>query len=293
VGFRLHITEHVTLRQAVSAAGGKLAGNGDLAATAARDAELLLLHTLGIPRSTMYAYPGRLLSAKEQAAYTATIERRMALEPVQYITGRQEFFGLEIEVAPGVLIPRPETELLVEAVLQRLPHDQPLHLLDVGTGSGAIAVAVASRLPRATVTAVDVSAAALEIARRNVQRFQMEDRVRLMRSDLLSSLAATEERFDAVLSNPPYVRLADRSTLHPQVRDFEPAQALFAGEDGLEVYRRLIPAARAALVSRGLLAMEIGFGQSAAIAELLRGWLGVQIVDDLQGIPRVALAWRA
>ncbi len=283
----------MTLRQAVSAAADQLAGNNDLAATAARDAELLLLHALRLPRSTIYAYPGRLLNEKEQVAYSAAIERRLTLEPVQYITGTQEFFGLALEVGPGVLIPRPETELLVEATLTRLPHNVPLQILDIGTGTGAIAIALASRLSQATITAVDLSPEALEIARRNVRTHELEGQVRLIASDLLESLPDPRSAFDAIVSNPPYVPQHDRASLHPQVRDHEPAQALFAGADGMEVYRRLIPQARAALKVRGLLAMEIGFGQRAAITELLQGWAGVQFLDDLQGIPRVAVARKA
>ena len=143
----LQTQEPMTLRQAISAAADQIAENEHLASTAARDAELLLLHTLGLPRSTIYAYPGRLLSDREQRAYRAAIGRRLASEPVQYITGTQEFFGLALEVGPGVLIPRPETELLVESALKRLPPDQPLKLLDVGTGTGAIAIAMAAQSP--------------------------------------------------------------------------------------------------------------------------------------------------
>ncbi len=287
---RLQTPEQMTLRQAVSAASDQLAHNPHLAPTAARDAELLLLHALRMPRSTIYAYPGRLLSEKEQLTYAAAIDRRLALEPVQYITGTQEFFGLALEVGPGVLIPRPETELLVEAALTRLAHDRPLHVLDVGTGTGAIAIAVASRLPQAKIMALDLSAAALAIARRNVCRHGLEHRIELVCSDLLGGLPAPAPRFDAILSNPPYVPTQDGAALHPQVRDYEPAEALFAGVDGLEVYRRLIPQAKAALVQRGLLAMEIGYGQRAAIEELLDGWLGVHFLHDLQGIPRAAIA---
>ncbi len=292
VVFQLLPPEQMTIRQAVSAATDKLASNGQIALTAARDAELLLLHTLALPRSTIYAHPGRRLNWKEQAAYTAAVERRLGLEPVQYITGTQEFFGLALEVGPGVLIPRPETELLVEAALQRLPYDQPLKILDVGTGTGAIAIAVASRLPQARITAVDLSLAALEVARRNVQTHGLDGQIQLLASDLLGSLPDTGASFDAILSNPPYIPQRDRATLHPEVRDFEPEQALFAGHDGLEVYRRLIPQSRAALRRGGLLALEIGCGQRASIAELLNGWRGVQFLDDLQGIPRVAVARR-
>lgn len=283
----------MTLRQALSTAADQLADNMDLAPTAHRDAELLLLHALDLPRSTIYSHPGRLLSERERAAYAILIARRLALEPIQYITGTQEFFGLAFEVGPGVLIPRPETELLVEAALDRLPRDQPIEILDVGTGTGAIAIAVATRLRQARITAIDVSAAALEIARRNIRRHNLEGRIDLLQSDLLGGLGNADLRFDAILSNPPYVPQGDRATMHPQVREYEPALALFAGEDGLEIYQRLIPQARSALTQRGLLVMEIGYGRRAAIGEILASWHGVQFLDDLQGISRVAIARRA
>lgn len=282
-----------TLREALLAGAERLAAREELAPTAARDAELLLLHALALRRSAIYSHPERLLSEEEQAAYAHRIERRLAFEPVQYITGTQEFFGLALEVGPGVLIPRPETELLVEAALDRLPRDQPVTVLDVGTGTGAIAIAVASRLPRAKVTAVDLSPVALEIARRNVHRHELADRIELLQSDLLRSLGDWATSFDAILSNPPYVPRQDRPAMHPQVRDYEPELALFAGEDGLEIYRRLIPEARSALAQGGLLALEIGYGQSCAIAELLDGWRDLQFLSDLQEIPRVAIAYRA
>ncbi len=277
----------------VSAAAARLLEREDLAPTAVRDAELLLLHTLALPRSTLYAYPARLLSEREQAAYAAAIDRRLACEPVQYITGTQEFFGLAIEVGPGVLIPRPETELLVEAALDRLPHDRPLRLLDVGTGTGAIAIAIASRFQLARITAVDISPEALAIAGRNVRAHKLEDRIALMVSDLLAGVPDAGAGFDGIVSNPPYVPEGDGPAMHPEVREYEPAQALFAGEDGLEIYRRLIPQAQAALAPGCLLALEIGYGQRAVVAELLDGWHGVQFLDDLQGIPRVAIARRA
>ncbi|GAC1360456.1 MAG: peptide chain release factor N(5)-glutamine methyltransferase [Acidobacteriaceae bacterium] len=281
-----------TLRDAISTATARLAAKVELSGSAARDAELLLLHTLRLPRSAVYSDPDRRLSEEEQAAYTRAVERRLAFEPIQYITGKQEFFGLELEVGPGVLIPRPETELLVEAALERLAGTRSPRVLDVGTGTGAIAVALASRLPEARITAVDVCEAALGIARRNIRRYCYEDRIDLRRSDLLQDLPDAGVGFDAILSNPPYVPQPDRPAMHPEVREYEPALALFAGEDGLAVYRRLIPQAHSALAPGGMLAMEMGYGQSDSLRELLCGWYGVEVRSDLRGIPRVVLALR-
>jgi release factor glutamine methyltransferase len=280
----------MTLRQAICAARDQLASVDDLRPTAAQDAEHLLLHALSLPRTTIYAYPSRLLNAHEQATYAAVIDRRLQREPVQYITGVQEFFGLPLAVSPAVLIPRPETELLVEAAIDRLPQDRPLRVADVGTGSGAIAIAIASRMPQVEVTAIDISPEALSMARENAARNHVSAQVHLLESDLLAALPHASAPFDAILSNPPYVPEADRDSLHPQVRDFEPARALFAGECGLEVYQRLIPQAGQHLSAAGLLAMELGAGQRDAIAGLLREWRAVQFLNDLQGIPRVVLA---
>jgi release factor glutamine methyltransferase len=225
-------------------------------------------------------------------AYRALVRRRFANEPVQYIIGEQEFYGLALRVTPAVLIPRAETEHLVEAVLNELrslPFGTPPGILDVGTGSGAIAIALAHSLPNALVTAVDISAAALEVARANAARHHLSARIRFLESDLLAALAPTQT-FDAIVSNPPYVATGHRDALHPQVRDFEPPIAFFAGPDGLDVYHRLIPQAGTALNPGGLLALEIGYGQRDAIAALLAGWNSLRFVDDLQHIPRVALA---
>lgn len=282
----------ITLREALTRATGQLSGNQDLAPTASRDAELLLLQTLALPRTALYADPDRPLSEAELAACDAAISRRLGLEPVQYITGAQEFFGLALEVSPGVLIPRPETELLVEAALSRLSHSTPLHILDVGTGTGAIAIAIASRLPLARVTALDISATALGIAAQNIRRHTLEAQIELVASNLLAGLPDPSLRFDAILSNPPYVPDGDRASMHPEVRDFEPPEALFGGSDGLDVYRNLIPQAKSALRDGGLLALEIGFGQHSAIANLLHGWNSVEFLPDLQRIPRVAIALR-
>ena len=274
--------------------------------SAHRDALLLLLHALGISRAALHADPGRILTLDQQALYEDLILRRLASEPIQYITGEQEFYSLTLHVSPAVLIPRPETEFLVEAVLAELDPASHFQILDVGTGSGAIAIALAHHLPNAHVTATDISSAALAIASSNAARHHLSSRIRFVEADLLdfsnlfilSEGAAAEvegpapplSAFDAIVSNPPYVPAADRATLHPQVRDFEPAAALFAGPDGLEIYRRLIPQARAALKPGGLLALEIGYGQRDAVAALLAGWNALRFVDDLQQIPRTALA---
>jgi release factor glutamine methyltransferase len=283
----------MTLSQALIEATAQLAASEHLRNQARRDAELLLLHTLQIPRVTLLAHPTRELTAEQQAAYANTIRRRLNHEPIQYITGQQEFYGLLLKVTPAVLIPRPETELLVEAVLNLLPTNQPLKIADIGTGSGAIAIALAVHLPDADVTALDISPIALAIAAANAREHSVAHRIRFLQSDLLSALnphIETNQSFDAIVSNPPYIPEPDRAGLHPQVRDHEPAAALFSGPEGLDLYRRLLPQAHTALKPNGLLALEIGHGQRDALAELLQTWHEVSFVNDLQLIPRVALA---
>lgn len=282
----------MTLQQAIQSATELFAADEHLRESARRDAEWLILHTTGLSRATLLCHPARELTVEELGRYREFIRRRVAYEPMQYITGTQEFYGFPFRVTRAVLIPRPETEHLVEAVLERVPHDRKLHIVDVGTGSGAIAVALALHLPQADVFALDLSPAALEIARENAVALNASGRVRFAVSDLLDSLPPGQklEHFDVIVSNPPYVPLSDAALMHPQVRDYEPGSALFAGGDGLDVYRRLIPQAGVALRSGGLLALEIGFGQQRSILELLSGWQDVSFVEDLQGIPRVALA---
>jgi release factor glutamine methyltransferase len=280
----------MTLREALTRATAQLDASPGLCADAARDAALLLRHVLAISHAAQLAEPERELTTEQQATFDALILRRIANEPIQYITGEQEFYGLTLRVTPAVLIPRPETEHLVEAVLAELNLAQSLRILDVGTGSGAIAIALAFHLPNAQITAVDLSAAALEVAAANTARHALAGRIRYLKSDLLDAFPPDEAPFAAIVSNPPYVPAADRASLHPQVRDHEPAAALFAGPDGLDIYRRLIPQARAALQPNGLLALEIGHGQSEAIASLLSGWKELRFLDDLQHIPRIALA---
>jgi release factor glutamine methyltransferase len=279
----------MTATEALQSATQQLAADPNLADSARRDAEFLLLHTLNLTKAALLANPARDLSAEQQSLYDKAIARRLRHEPIQYITGQQEFFGLTLNVTPAVLIPRPETEHLVEAVLQRLPHGQPVTIADIGTGSGAIAIALAAHLPKAYVTAVDLSPEAIRIARSNADAQGLSGRIRFLLSDLLAAVPH-KANFDAIVSNPPYVPSSDAAFLHPQVREHEPHLALFAGPDGLDTYRRLIPQARLALKPGGLLALEIGHGQRDLLAALLAGWNDVTFVDDLQSIPRVALA---
>jgi release factor glutamine methyltransferase len=285
-----------TVKTILEEAAAKLAPSN----TARRDAELLLMRVLGRDRAWLMAHGDAELTAEQAERFDAWVARRGRQEPVQYIVGEQEFYGLVFSVTPDVLIPRPETEHVVEAVLGKVPRDAAVRICDVGTGSGAIAIALAKELPRAEVTAVDCSAAALEVARQNGVLHGVGDRVRFVASDLLGAVRG--ERFDVVVSNPPYV--AEGEALEAQVRDWEPHGALFAGETGLDVYRRLIPEAWSGLVRDGWLVMEMGQGQREAIAALLSshqsspgaepkgGWEAVSFVADLQGIPRVAMARR-
>lgn len=282
----------MTLREALTIAAAELAGDEQLRDTATRDAELLLLHTLQIPHITLIAHPETELTPSQRATYETNIARRLRHEPIQHITGQQEFYGLNFQVTPAVLIPRPETEHLVEAVLNLVPAKQPLKIADIGAGSGAIAITLAVHLPQATITALDISAEALDIATFNAREHHVADRIKFLQSDLLSALTHEPATFDAIVSNPPYVAESDRNTLHPQVRDYEPPTALFAGETGLDIYRRLIPQANNALKPNGLLALEIGHGQQSAVASLLESWSNVSFINDLQQIPRVALARR-
>jgi release factor glutamine methyltransferase len=282
----------MTLREALTVAAAKLANDPHLRDTASRDAELLLLHTLQISRITLIAHPNTELKPTQRTAYENAIARRLRHEPIQYITGQQEFYGLGFHVSPAVLIPRPETEHLVEAVLNLLPSNQPVKIADIGTGSGAIAIALAIHLPKAAITALDISIEAIAVAHRNADTHKVANRIKFLQSDLLNALDREAETFDAIVSNPPYVAESDRDTLHPQVRDHEPDTALFAGKTGIDIYRRLIPQAHNALKPRGLLALEIGHGQQEALTTLLSGWHNISFINDLQQIPRVAIALR-
>ena len=281
----------MTFREALTRATDQLSAHPDLRPTALQDAALLLMHTLGIDRATLMAHPERPMDREQQAAYQAALERRLRFEPIQYILGHTEFYGLRLRVTPAVLIPRPETEHLVEAVAARVPKDRAIRIADVGTGSGAIAIALAHLLPNASVTALDLSPEALAVARQNAADHKLLHRIQFVESDLLNAVV-TDAPFAAIVSNPPYIPLSEAAELHPQVRDHEPASALFAGPTGLEIYERLLPKSASMLLPNGLLALEIGHGQQAQIAQLLRFWRDVEFLPDLQGIPRVALARR-
>jgi release factor glutamine methyltransferase len=242
-------------------------------------AEVLLGAAMHCDRAYFYAHPEQELREVEWLHYGRYLHERMNGKPTQYITHRQEFYGRDFHVTPDVLIPRPETELLVETVLKRRPTGV---IVDVGTGSGAIAVTLA--LEASTpVIAVDISPPALQIAQGNAARWNAP--VRFLAADLLTPFG--DKSLEVVVSNPPYVPEADRASLQREVRDWEPPLALFAGERGLAIYERLIPEAARVLKPGGLLAMEIGFGQSDAVSALASGWNALEILPDLAGIPRV------
>jgi release factor glutamine methyltransferase len=261
---------------------------------APRDAELLAAHLLHRDRTWLLAHPETVLTDQQQDQLNTLAARRAAHEPLQYILGEQEFYGLTLTVTPATLIPRPETELLVESVLSWLT-DNPLphapQILDIGTGTGAIAIALAHHHPTARLTAVDLSPEALIVARQNAIHHNLDTRITFAESDLLAALS--NAHFDVIVSNPPYVPTTDAPTLQPEVLHHEPHTALFAGPDGMDIYRRLIPQAHAALNPNGLLALEFGFGQRDALTALLHDWQNVRFLNDYANIPRIALAENA
>lgn len=318
--------------------------NSDSVPSPRMNAELLLMFTLNCDRAYLYAHPDRELTAEESGRYEAALAERARGVPAQYITGHQEFWGLDFIVTPAVLIPRPETEHVIESVLEllnrgvgpqpsgvrssatdgigkmsdardakpdvpsqnsdaRCPRpevrgpgsevqgprsDAAFRLIDVGTGSGCIAIALANELPQAEIHATEISPAALEIARINAARHQLERRVHFHQADLLAELRS--ESFDFVVSNPPYVGESEEDQVQLEVRKFEPRDAVFAGPTGLEVIARLIPQAQAALRPGGWLIIEISGSIASEVACLLRDWHDFQLLPDLQSIPRIARA---
>ena len=262
------------------------------------NAETLLMFTLNCDRAHLYAHPERELTPEEQSRYDQVLAQRSQGVPAQYITGHQEFWGLDLIVSPAVLIPRPETEHLIETVVPLARAIPNPRIADVGTGSGAIALALAKELPNAEIHATDISPAALEIAEANAARLQLEfrasngnapaRRIFFHDTDLLRGL--DPGTFDVVVSNPPYVGECEEDTVQLEVRKFEPRTAVFAGPTGLEVIEKLIPEAHTVLKPGGYLVMEISGTIAEGVRALLNGWEDITLANDLQGIPRVAAA---
>ncbi|MBZ5695466.1 MAG: peptide chain release factor N(5)-glutamine methyltransferase [Acidobacteriia bacterium] len=275
-------------------------------------AELLLMHAIGRDRTWLYTNSEAMLDLAASEKYFALVARRAAGEPTQYLTGKQEFWGLEFEVTPAVLIPRPETEHIIEVALERLgprgikidmvtgAPSPRLRIADVGTGSGCLAVALAHELPHAEIFATDISAAALEVARRNAARRGVSDRIHFIETNLLeaviheSQVTGHEPRlFDLIVSNPPYVARNEAATLPREVRDHEPHAALFGGPTGVEIYSRLIEQAGSLLREGGVLVLELGHNAADEVRRMFHvqpGWVNVSITNDLAGIPRVLAA---
>ena len=257
------------------------------------NAELLLMFTLGCDRAYLFAHPERKLTPEEQTRYQEALAERARGVPAQYITGHQEFWGMDLIVTPAVLIPRPETEHLIETVVTlagdkgSLPR-KTLRVVDVGTGSGCIALALAKEFPQAEIHAIDVSEAALEIARANAARHQVGQRITFHQADLLTGLNLRD--FDFVVSNPPYVGESEEDQVQLEVRKFEPRSAVFAGHEGTEVISRLIPQAQAALRTGGWLVLEVSGTIADKVQKLLSGWDEVRAIPDLQSIPRIVQA---
>jgi release factor glutamine methyltransferase len=263
------------------------------AASPRLDAELLMAHVLGWDRTRLLGRIRDSLPEEAETGYSGLVRRRASGEPLQYLTGEREFFGLRFKVTPAVLIPRPETELLVETAVElaKARHGM-IRCLDVGTGSGCIAVSFVHEAPAARCWATDASCAALQVARENAARLlRGAARIEFVCADLLECFGERAE-FDLILSNPPYVSTADAQLLPPSIRDFEPLMALHAGASGLEIYRRLVPQAGRRLASGGCLLLEAGAGQASHVAALAEQahLRPERIVNDLQGIPRCVVA---
>ena len=252
------------------------------------NAEVLLMFTLACDRAYLFAHPERALTRDEQLRYEEALVERAAGKPSQYITGHQEFWGMDFIVSPAVLVPRPETEHVIEVTLPLARQIQRPRIIDVGTGSGCIALALAKELPDAEIHATDISEPALEIARANAARLGLHARVQFHHYDLLTGFAPVN--MDFVVSNPPYV--GDAEVVDREVFEHEPRSAVFAGTTGAEIFQRLIPQARDILKPGGWLILEIGYSVYSSVRELLRDWHVVNVTTDLQGIARVIAAQR-
>lgn len=271
-----------TIRQLLAQAGT------DIGSDSARlDAEVLLAHVLDRPRSYLLAWPDAVPTDTQLRAFRSLVERRARGEPVAYLTGNREFWSLQLNVTPDTLVPRPETETLVAAALEWLPTDRSLRIADLGTGSGAVALAIASERPHCHIIATDRSSAALETARRNAGRAGL-DHVEFRQGDWCAALAT--DTFDLVVSNPPYIASSDAHLLQGDVR-FEPRMALAAGPAGMDDIERIADCVRAHLVGNGALLLEHGFRQGATVRALLAalGYRDIATLNDLAGLERVTV----
>ncbi len=276
-----------SIRDVLSQDGASLSASLALTANEARfEVQMLLQQTLGVARSHLLAHPEQILNATQQTAYDAMLQRRLQGEPIAYILGEREFFGLSFKVTPATLIPRPETELLVELALQRVPARGHFRVLDLGTGSGAIAISIAKSRPEAEVVAVDASTAALRVARENAQRLGIAN-LGFLQSEWFSALGG--QRYDLIVSNPPYVAAGDVHLTRGDVR-FEPISALASGTEGLDDIRRIVVEAGDFLEPGAWLLLEHGYDQAAQVCDLLRqnGFRGVFSAKDIAGIDRVS-----
>lgn len=255
-----------------------------------RQAVSLLALALNKDRTFLIAHPEYEPGPGEQALFDEFLARRSAREPLQYIRGTQEFYGLEFEVAPGVLIPRPETEILVENSISLLADKEGPIFCEVGTGSGCIGISILHEAPAASAVGLDISGPALDLTQKNAQKHGVSDRLRLLRSDVFSAIAG--EKFDLIVSNPPYIPKAEYDVLQPEVRDFEPETALTDGGSGLSIIERIAQDSPAFLKPGGFLLMEIGFGQAEKVAKIFNAdpWQSFEILPDLQSIPRTVKA---
>lgn len=250
------------------------------------DVRVLVKHALGFDDATLIAASGDPVSAQNEAALEALIERRMRGEPVAYITGRREFWSLDIEVAPGILVPRADSETLIEAIVSRRSAKTPLSIIDLGCGSGVLLCALLSAFPKARGLGVDIDPAAVAVTARNIGRLGFSGRAHVSAGDWFDGVVG---EFDVIVSNPPYIRTIDRDTLPREVRDFESPLALFAGEDGLDAYRNVLAAAPSHLATGGLMALEFGEGQAKAVNEIASAAFPAAqfaIENDLSGKPR-------
>jgi release factor glutamine methyltransferase len=285
----------LNLREKINESRGRLVAAGIEHGESGRDANLLARHVLGWDRAMLMTRETDEANASFVERFDRLIERRARREPVAYIRGVQEFWSREFAVNPAVLIPRPETELIIEELLNYLPHDlpsRPGRIADIGTGSGCIAVTAAAELPDMTVMATDISRPALDVARANATRHGVADRITFVEAGYIGSSAGP---FDFILSNPPYVTEAEYENLAPEVREYEPAQALVAGEDGLRDIRQIVDIAATQLAPGGIALIEIGHHHGDAVAELVGGFTSLElkrIANDLQCIPRVAVIAR-